>query len=334
MITCFELTSRTRLTRMRSAPSPIDEHLALLASAHHDAGVPIPPLLDVTGADPDAVDAVRALPTITFARVASPLPPRESGPADLAVPAASVAALSAAVARNPTASLVVVQLIRATARLPIHDALAMESLAYSMLQAGTEYRSWLARRGTPERLPDPAPRVRITGEPGRTILCLDRPDHANALDTQARHELVDALTALRHSDDEIVLRGAGPHFCAGGDLDEFSSPSDVTATHHLRLRQGVASSVARVRSRLRAEVHGGVIGAGVELSAFAQHVSASPDARFRLPEVRMGLLPGSGGSVSLPRRIGPNRALNLMLTGAVLDAGTALTWGLVDEVRA
>jgi enoyl-CoA hydratase/carnithine racemase len=79
-------------------------------------------------------------------------------------------------------------------------------------------------------------------------------------------------------------------------------------------------------------VHGACVGAGVELPAFASRVVADPGARFRLPEVAMGLVPGAGGTVSLPRRIGRQRTCRLALTGEWLDAETALRWGLVDEL--
>jgi enoyl-CoA hydratase/carnithine racemase len=77
--------------------------------------------------------------------------------------------------------------------------------------------------------------------------------------------------------------------------------------------------------------HGACVGAGTEMAAFAGRVAAAPDAFFALPEVRMGLVPGAGGSVSVPRRIGRWRSAWLMLTGDRLPAATALRWGLVDE---
>jgi enoyl-CoA hydratase/carnithine racemase len=79
-------------------------------------------------------------------------------------------------------------------------------------------------------------------------------------------------------------------------------------------------------------VHGACVGAGVELPAFAARVVAREDARFWLPELSMGLVPGAGGTVSLPRRIGRQRTAWLALSGAQLDASTALRWGLVDEI--
>ena len=69
------------------------------------------------------------------------------------------------------------------------------------------------------------------------------------------------------------------------------------------------------------------------MPAFARHVTAAPDTRIALPEVALGLVPGAGGTVSIPRRIGRHRTAALALSGSVIDAATALEWGLIDEVR-
>ena len=83
---------------------------------------------------------------------------------------------------------------------------------------------------------------------------------------------------------------------------------------------------------MTARVHDPSVGSGVELAAFAGRVVAAPDATFALPEVAMGLVPGAGGTVSIPARIGRHRTAWLALTGEALDAATALRWGLVDEI--
>jgi enoyl-CoA hydratase/carnithine racemase len=79
-------------------------------------------------------------------------------------------------------------------------------------------------------------------------------------------------------------------------------------------------------------VHGACIGAGVELPAFAHRVTAAANSHFQLPELKMGLLPGAGGCVSLSRRIGRHRTALLCLTGRRINAATALAWGLVDDI--
>lgn len=128
------------------------------------------------------------------------------------------------------------------------------------------------------------------------------------------------------------LRGAGPAFCSGGDLDEFGTATDLTAAYLVRLERAPWRVIDAVRDRVTAHVHGACIGAGMEMAAFAGAVIAAPDTVFRLPEIDMGLVPGAGGTVSVPRRIGRWRAAWLMLTGLPLDARTALRWGLVDAL--
>ena len=83
---------------------------------------------------------------------------------------------------------------------------------------------------------------------------------------------------------------------------------------------------------MTAQVHGHCVGAGAELAAFCHRVIADPGTLFRLPEVSMGLVPGQGGTVSIPRRIGAQRSAWLALTGRPIDASTALEWGLVDQL--
>ena len=87
-----------------------------------------------------------------------------------------------------------------------------------------------------------------------------------------------------------------------------------------------------MRTRTSVALHGACIGAGIELAAFAREVTATDDAHFQLPEVAFGLVPGAGGTVSLPRRIGRQRTAWLALSGRRIDASTALAWGLVDHV--
>ena len=93
-------------------------------------------------------------------------------------------------------------------------------------------------------------------------------------------------------------------------------------------------SCHRLADRVEARVHGPCVGAGIELPAFAGRVVAAPDTTFRLPEISMGLIPGAGGTVSIPRRIGRWRTLHLALGGGPLGAADALEWGLVDAVGA
>ena len=108
---------------------------------------------------------------------------------------------------------------------------------------------------------------------------------------------------------------------------------DPASGHLIRLSRSLGLAVHQVADRVTAHVHGACAGSGIELPAFAGTIVAAPDSRFSLPEVQLGLIPGAGGTVSLPRRIGRHRTLWLALTGRVVGADTALAWGLVDRIE-
>jgi enoyl-CoA hydratase/carnithine racemase len=170
---------------------------------------------------------------------------------------------------------------------------------------------------------------------GTTLhIALSRPDVHNAFDARMRDALIDALAAGAATDIETIeLAGDGPSFCSGGDLDEFGSFPDPATAHVVRLQRSAARAIAAVADRVVARVHGACIGSGIELPAFAAKVVAQPDTVIALPEVGFGLVPGAGGTVSLPRRIGRHRTAWLALSGARIDATTAHAWGLVDAIE-
>lgn len=249
-------------------------------------------------------------------------------------PGAAADALAARIAAFPLAATVLAGLLRWSGLLPVAAALEAESLAYSTLLAGPEFAGWLAARGprpAPPSVPDPVLLDRADGE---LRITLHRPQRRNAYGRQLRDALVDALAVaeLDPTVERVVLAGAGPDFCSGGDLDEFGTAADPATAHLVRTQAGAAAPLARLGPRVVARLHGCCIGAGAELPAWAGRVLAAPGTRFVLPELAMGLLPGAGGTVSLPRRIGRWRTLWLALTGTALDVATAREWGLVDEI--
>jgi enoyl-CoA hydratase/carnithine racemase len=169
----------------------------------------------------------------------------------------------------------------------------------------------------------------------RLHVTLNRPERRNAYGREVRDALVDALriAAFDQTVEQVILDGAGQSFCSGGDLDEFGTAPDLATAHFIRTRAGAGLVAHEIASRLEVRVHGSCVGAGIELPAFAGRIIAEPGTTFRLPEVGMGLIPGAGGTVSIPRRIGRWRTLFLALAGRPLDTSTAQSWGLVDEVR-
>jgi enoyl-CoA hydratase/carnithine racemase len=213
-----------------------------------------------------------------------------------------------------------------------------ESLAYSTLQAGQEFARWLAERG-PAVMPDIANPVQAEREGDRLYIRFNRPQRHNAFSTDARGALLGALEVARldPSVTEVVLSGNGPSFCSGGDLAEFGTFADPASAHLARTRHSPALVLDQLTVRLgrgcRADVHGQVLGSGLEMAAYFGWVRAHPDTVFGLPELSLGLLPGAGGTVSVTRRIGRWRTAYLVLSGRRIDAATALRWGLVDEVE-
>jgi enoyl-CoA hydratase/carnithine racemase len=101
----------------------------------------------------------------------------------------------------------------------------------------------------------------------------------------------------------------------------------------IRSRTLPALALSRRPDIVDVHVQGACVGAGVEIAAFAGRVTAAPTAWFQLPELAMGLIPGAGGCVSVPRRIGRHRAALMILSGQRIDADTALRWGLIDAIE-
>ena len=239
----------------------------------------------------------------------------------------------AGVLAAPLAAVTAAQVLRRTADRTVDEGLLVESLAYATLQSGPEFASWLVTQGRRVRNDD-SPRVRTREHDDHIEVILDRPRLRNLIDARMRDELIDVFSALAlGAPQPIRLLGAGPAFCAGGDLAEFGTVADPLTAHLLRSTANIAPCLHRIAERITAQVHGPCIGAGVEMMAFCRRVVAHPDTRFRLPETRMGLMPGVGGTVSIPARIGRHRTLNWLLQDNTIDANTALDWGLIDSIQ-
>jgi enoyl-CoA hydratase/carnithine racemase len=224
-------------------------------------------------------------------------------------------------------------LLDATESLDVEAALIVESATYSTLQAGPEHQAWLTSLTRRDRLPE-GDAVRLSLEGATLRLTLDRPHVRNAFNAAMREGLLDGLeiAMVDPSIERVVIDGNGASFCSGGDLDEFGTLADPASAHLLRVERSVGRAVHQLRDRTTVIVHGACVGAGVEIPAFAAHVIARADATFRLPEISMGLVPGAGGTVSIPRRIGRERFYSFAVSGETIDAPTALSWGLVDEI--
>ncbi|OBG20593.1 enoyl-CoA hydratase/isomerase family protein [Mycobacterium sp. 852002-51057_SCH5723018] len=300
-----------------------------------DADVASPPGVTVAvGAAADIAAAESWLGTATFTLTEEACTDRRVITVD-SVPEA-VAELTERCRRWPHASSVCDDVLRSVdPGGPTLAAVVTESLAYSTLQAGPEFARWLDERG-PARMPEIADPV-LAQRNGDTVhVRFNRPQRHNAFSTDARAALLEALTValLDPSVTRIVLSGNGPSFCSGGDLAEFGTFADPASAHLARTRHSPALALDALTARLgpscRAEVHGRVMGSGLEMAAFCGWVEAHEDSVFGLPELGLGLIPGAGGTVSVTRRIGRWRTAYLVLSGRSVGASTARAWGLVD----
>jgi enoyl-CoA hydratase len=247
-------------------------------------------------------------------------------------PPVTVEALIRSVSHAPRAAAVLVQLLRISEGLAVEPALPLESFCYGLLQGSSEHGAWLDSR--PPQAAAPPGQIFVERQEDILWVILDRPAARNAIDRAMRDQLFEALTvaALDPEVRAVKLRAAGPAFSIGGDLAEFGTTRDPAEAHLIRGRTLPALPLAACAAKTEVHVQGACIGAGVELAAFAGRVTASSSAWFQLPELAMGLIPGAGGCVSLPRRIGRQRAALMILSGKRIGARTALDWGLIDAI--
>lgn len=234
--------------------------------------------------------------------------------------------------RWPLASTAFVALMQRAPFPTVEEGLVAESEVYSSLQAGPEFQAW--RAATPRTArPSTGPAVLVEREGDVLRVELNRPERRNALNVQMRDEWLDALAvAAADPDLQVVITGRGPSFCAGGDLDEFGTFPSPEEAHVIRLQTSIGRAIHEMRDRVTFRIHGNCYGSGIELPAFAARVEAAPDTRIALPELSLGLIPGAGGTVSITARVGVERMTELALSRRVIDATTALEWGLVDAI--
>ena len=166
---------------------------------------------------------------------------------------------------------------------------------------------------------------------------LNRPEASNTLNRDMARDLMhvalccDADPAIR----AVLLSGAGPRFCAGGDLSDFAAQADNLSYHVKEVTtylHAAMSRFARMEPPLVAAVHGAAAGAGLSLALASDLVVAGESARFVMAYTRAGLAPDGSSTYYLPRVVGFKRALELALTNRTLSAREALDWGIVTRV--
>jgi len=234
----------------------------------------------------------------------------------------------------PLASMVLVQHLRASERLSLQDALTAESFAYAAVQTGSEFQKWLSGYdGKPLPISDePVVEIDIDGQ--TLSLTLNQSETRNAIGTVMRDALCEALdiALMDEQISKVMLTGNGATFSTGGAIEEFGQVSDPATAHWVRSLRLPAWRLARLQDKLDIHVNGAAIGAGAEIAAFGSHVTASPKAWFQLPELKYGLIPGAGGTASIPRRIGRQKTAYMALSKEKIRAETTLEWGLIDAI--
>jgi enoyl-CoA hydratase len=170
---------------------------------------------------------------------------------------------------------------------------------------------------------------------GVATITVNRPDKLNALNDTVIEELGQAVGAVEADEAVrgVIVTGAGPKaFVAGADIAELSRQGPLDGKARALVGQAVFRRLERLGKPVIAAVNGFALGGGCEL-AMACHIRIASDrARFGQPEVKLGIGPGYGGTVRLPRLVGRGRALELLLTGEVIDAQEAHRIGLVNRV--
>lgn len=168
------------------------------------------------------------------------------------------------------------------------------------------------------------------------LLTINRPDKLNALNIATRRELAEALDTLRDDQEVrvVILTGAGEKaFVAGADINEFAGRSAVEQRAVMKAKS-IFTAAEEFPKPLIAMINGFCLGGGCELALACDLRIASEKARFGQPEINLGIIPGGGGTQRLTRLIGEGKAMQMILTGEMINAQEAHRLGLVNEVYA
>lgn len=174
-------------------------------------------------------------------------------------------------------------------------------------------------------------------ENGIWVLTLSRPEALNALNTELLNELGDAFRQISEMKFEdargLVITGAGEKsFVAGADIKEMTGMSEEQALQFAKRGQSIFHEANLLKIPVVAAVNGFALGGGLELALACDFIFASENAKFGLPEVSLGLIPGFGGTVRLTRAVGIRKARELTFSGEMITATQALSMGLVNQV--
>ena len=168
------------------------------------------------------------------------------------------------------------------------------------------------------------------------LVTMNRPELLNALNTQMGLDLVDLFESIAMNPGKlrcIVLTGAGAKgFCAGGDLKQRDGMTSEAWTAQHVVFERMARALLDCPVPIVGAVNGAAFGCGCEIACCCDFLYAAEHAKFAQPEGKLGIMPGAGGTQTLPRAIGERRAKEYVLTGKPFSAAQAQQWGLVNEV--
>jgi enoyl-CoA hydratase len=173
-------------------------------------------------------------------------------------------------------------------------------------------------------------------QPHLLLVTLNRPEVLNAINTQMGRDLLDLWTRLIEDFGDtrcVVLTGAGERaFCAGGDLKERNGMSDEAWRRQHEIFERAFFALQELPLPVIAAVNGHAYGGGFETALACDFIYAARNARFALSEVKLGIMPGGGGTQNLPRAVGERRAKELILRAQAFDAEQGLQWGLLNHL--
>ena len=178
--------------------------------------------------------------------------------------------------------------------------------------------------------------INLTRHEGLLTITLTRPEKLNALNEELLHALSTAIQSAKQNPEikALLLTGMGKAFCAGADIQRLAACNAEQGYAFARFGQHVFRELETLGKPSLAAINGYAFGGGCELAMATTLRIAAASATLGQPEIKLGVIPGYGGTQRLARLIGKGRALDLCLTGRVIDAETACTWGLVNEVVA
>jgi enoyl-CoA hydratase/carnithine racemase len=166
------------------------------------------------------------------------------------------------------------------------------------------------------------------------IISINRPKALNAINRVVYSELTQVFQRVEADPNVhvVVLKGSDNHFAAGADVNDLANATILEAEAYINLAHGCVQAIYSCSIPVIAYLRGYVLGGGMELALACDMRLAGDDVKLGLPEVNLGIIPGSGGTQRLPQLVGPAKAKELLMTGRMVDAAEALQLGLVNRV--